>query len=55
VVAKLDPDGRTVYMGSVVGTVDKTSTTTDNVSVTATYTNFLVGYVNHCFGQGAIT
>jgi hypothetical protein len=55
VVAKLDPDGRTVYMGSVIGTVDKLATATGSVTVTGTYTGYLGTVINHPFVQGAIT
>lgn len=56
VVAKLDPDGRTVYTGSAIGTVgDKNATATAAVTVTGTYTGYLGGYLNHGFVQGAIT
>lgn len=56
VVAKLDPDGRTVYTGSAIGTVgDKNSTATGAVTVTGTYTGYGLAQVNAPFGQGAIT
>lgn len=55
VVAKLDPDGMTVYMGSAIGTVDKTATATGAVTVTATYTGYSIGQVESAFTQGAIT
>lgn len=44
-VAKLDPDGRTVYMGSVIGTFDKVATATASVTVTGTYTGFGAGMI----------
>jgi len=47
VVAKLDPDGRTVMMGSAIGTVDKLATADGTVSVTGTYTGYGSGVLNH--------
>lgn len=56
VVAKMDPDGRTVYTGSAIGTVgDKNSTASGSVTVTGTYTLYLGTIINHPFAQGAIT
>lgn len=56
VVAKLDPDGRTVYTGSAIGTVgDKNATATAAVTVTGTWTGYLGTVINHPFSQGAIT
>lgn len=56
VVAKLDPDGRTVYTGSAIGTVgDKNSTATGAVTVTGTYTGYGLLSIDAAFGQGAIT
>jgi hypothetical protein len=55
VVAKLDPDGRRVYMGSVIGTLDKVATATGSVTVTGTYTGFGGGIIDAPFAQGAIT
>lgn len=52
VVAKLDPDGRTVYMGSAIGTVDKLATATAGVTVTGTWTGYLGTMINHPFAQG---
>ncbi len=41
VVAKLDPDGRTIYTGSAIGTLgDKNSTATGSITLTGTYTGF---------------
>lgn len=54
-VAKLDPDGRRVYMGSVIGTLDKVATATGTVTVTGTYTGFGAGIIDAPFAQGAIT
>jgi len=47
VVAKLSPDGRTMYMGSAVGTVDKLATATGTVTVTGTYTGFGSGIISY--------
>lgn len=56
VVAKLDPDGKTVYTGSAIGTTgDKNSTATGAVSVTATYTGYSLGSFDSPFAQGQIT
>lgn len=56
VVARLDPDGKTVYTGSAIGTVgDKNSTASGAVTVTATYTGYSVGHADSPFAQGAIT
>lgn len=54
VVAKLDPDGRTIYMGSAIGTLDKTATATGSVTVTGTYTGFGGAIINYPFAQGQI-
>lgn len=56
VAAKLDPDGRTIYTGSAIGTVgDKNSTATGSITLTGTYTGFGQGVVMYPFAQGAIT
>lgn len=56
VVAKLDPDGRTIYTGSAIGTLgDKNSTASGSITLTGTYTGFGLGEINYPFGQGAIT
>lgn len=56
VIARLDPDGRTVYTGSAVGTVgDKNSTASGGVTVTGTWTNFIGPVFNYPYAQGAIT
>lgn len=55
VVARLDPDGQTVYMGSAIGTVDKLATATGAVTVTGTYTGYGLARVHNAFIQGAIT
>jgi hypothetical protein len=55
VVAKLEADGRTVQMGSAIGTVDKLATATGSVTVTGTWTNYLGVVFNAAIAQGAIT
>jgi hypothetical protein len=55
IVAGLDPDGKRIYMGSVIGTFDKTATATGSVTVTGTYTGFGSGILNNPIAQGAIT
>lgn len=51
VVAKLDPDGRTIYTGSAIGTLgDKNSTATGSITLTGTYTGFGAGYVQYPTG-----
>jgi hypothetical protein len=55
IVAKLDPDGKTVYMGSAIGTIDKLATATASVTVTGTYTGYGSGVLSRPFAQGAIT
>lgn len=54
-VARLDPDGKTVYMGSAVGTIDKVATATGSISATGTYTGFGLLAIDAPFAQGAIT
>lgn len=54
VVAKLDPDGRTVSMGSVIGTVDKTATASGLITATGTYTNYVGLIFNNPFAQGQV-
>lgn len=55
VVAGLDPDGKTVYMGSAVGTIgDKTATANGSVTVTATYTGYSLAHIESPFGQGQV-
>ena len=47
VVAKLDPDGRTIYTGSAIGTLgDKNATATGSITLTGTYTGFGAGFLN---------
>lgn len=55
VVAKLDPDGKTIYMGSAIGTVgDKLATATGQITLTGTYTGYGQGVISHPFAQGQI-
>jgi hypothetical protein len=55
VVAKLDSDGKTIYMGSAIGTVDKLATASGSITLTGTYTGFGSGVIARPFAQGAIT
>lgn len=56
VVARLDPDGKTIYTGSAIETLgDKNSTATGSVTVTVTYTGYSVAHIESPFVQGAIT
>lgn len=55
VVAKLDPDGRTIYTGSAINVLgDKNSTATGSITLTGTYTGFGQGVIQSPFTQGAI-
>lgn len=55
VVAKLDPDGRTIYTGSAIGTLgDKNSTATGNITLTGTYTGYGSGVVQYAMAQGQV-
>lgn len=55
VVAKLDPDGRTIYTGSAIGTLgDKNSTASGSITLTGTYTGFGQGVIMYPFAQGQI-
>ena len=47
VVAALDPDGKTVYMGTSIGTADKLATATGNITLTGTYTGYGSGVINN--------
>lgn len=56
VAAKMMEDGKTILMGSAVGTVgDKVATATGTVTVTGTYTGYGSGIINSPFAQGQIT
>jgi hypothetical protein len=46
VAAKLNPDGRTILMGSSVGVVDKLSTGSGGITMTGTYTGYGSGIIN---------
>lgn len=51
VVAKLDPDGQTIYTGSAIGTLgDKNSTATGSITLTGTYTGYGMGYLSRPHG-----
>jgi hypothetical protein len=51
VIAGLDPDGRTVYLGSAIGTFnDRPSTATGVVTITGTYTGFGAGMIQYPCG-----
>lgn len=55
VVAGLDPDGRTIYTGSAIGTIgDKNSTATGSITLTGTYTGYGAAIINNPFAQGQI-
>lgn len=49
-VAKLDPDGRRIYTGSAIGTIDKTQTATGTITLTGTYTGYGMGYLSRPHG-----
>jgi hypothetical protein len=56
VVAALDPNGRTIYTGSAIGTTgDKNSTATGSITLTGTYTGYGGGAIQYPYAQGAIT
>ena len=56
VVARLDPDGFTIYTGSAIGTLgDKNATASGSITLTGTYTGYGSGMINNPFCQGAIT
>lgn len=47
VVAKLDPDGRTIYTGSAIATLgDKNSTASGSITLTGTYTGYGLGRIS---------
>lgn len=51
VVAKLDPDGQTIYTGSAIATTgDKNSTATGTITLTGTYTGYGMGYLSRPHG-----
>ena len=56
VAAQMMPDGKTIIMGSAVGTTgDKTATASGSVTVTGTYTGYGSGIISRPCAQGAIT
>jgi hypothetical protein len=55
VVAGLSPDGRTVLMGSAIGTFDKVATATGSITLTGTWTGYTVCQIAYPFAQGQIT
>lgn len=55
VVAALDPDGKTILMGTSIGTADKLATASGNITLTGTYTGYGSGVLSRPFAQGAIT
>jgi len=55
VVAKLDPDGKTIYTGSAIHTLgDKNSTATGSITLTGTYTGFGAGYIQYPSTSSAV-
>lgn len=55
VVAKLDPDGRTIYTGSAIGTLgDKNSTATGSITLTGTYTGYGLGNIMYPSTSSAV-
>jgi hypothetical protein len=56
VVAALDPDGKTIYAGTAVGTATgANNTATGQITLTGTYTGYGSGIITRPFAQGAIT
>lgn len=56
VAARLDPDGKTIYTGSAIGTVgDKNATATGGITLTGTYTGYGSGILSRPNTQGQIT
>lgn len=47
VVAALDPDGKTIYMGTSIATADKLATATGSITLTGTYTGYGSGIINN--------
>jgi len=55
VIAKLDPDGRTIYTGSAIGTLgDKNCTATGQITMTGTYTGYGQAFVIYPSAQGQV-
>lgn len=56
VVAALDPDGKTVYTGSAIGTVnDRPCTATGLVTITGTMTGYGVGMIYYPTGTSSLS
>ena len=55
VVAALDPDGKTIYLGSAVGTIGNAATATGSATLTGTYTGFGSGVCEFPEIQSQIT
>lgn len=57
VVSALDPDGKTVYIGTAIGTSSGKNTLLagGGLTITGTYTGYGSGVINRPFAQGAIT
>jgi len=55
VAASMGADGKTILMGSAIGTVDKTATADGTITATGTFTGYGAGILNRPFAQGAIT
>lgn len=50
-VSRLDPDGRTIYMGAAIGgALDKLATASGNITLTLTYTGYGMGYLSRPHG-----
>jgi hypothetical protein len=54
VVAKMLSDGKTILMGSAIGTVDKVATATGSITATGTFTGYGVGMLNNPIAQGQV-
>jgi hypothetical protein len=55
VVAALDPDGKTIYAGTAIGTASgANSTASGNITLTGTYTGYGSAQINNPFAQGQI-
>lgn len=55
VAAGLDPDGKTIYMGSAIGTTtDKVATAAGTITLTGTFTGYLGVVINRPFAQGQV-
>ncbi len=55
VIAKLDPDGKTIYAGSAIGTLgDRNSSATGTITLTGTYTGYGAGYIQYPSTMAAV-